>query len=276
MKEVTTAQAKHMTAPCPVANMCTRNDEGITNIAPISFYTFLSLKHDIICFEAGKGKYTSKLLVKTGEVGITIPGEDIAEQTMACGKCCGRDVDKAAEYGIEMMPVEGFHVVMDGHAHLEVAGAGQESRKCRSKGDMRELDEIDARCGSKLDERGRRRLPFGERGPRFRVETDDPFASQVGQGGFQRSFVLDDDDAAFPRKDGELVDLFLGKSGAVRLCRDGVGGKRGLCGGASTAAPSTMNSGSFHLCVGDVSPGFTPRPMMITSSGDWLSRHGRR
>ena len=118
MKEVTTAQAKHMTAPCPVANMCTRNDEGITNIAPISFYTFLSLKHDIICFEAGKGKYTSKLLVKTGEVAITIPGEAIADQTMACGKCSGRDVDKAAEYGIEMMSVEGFDVQIPVHSRV--------------------------------------------------------------------------------------------------------------------------------------------------------------
>ncbi len=118
MKEVTAAQAKHMTAPCPVANMCTRKDDGTTNLAPISFYTFLSLKHGIICFEAGKGKHTTQRLLKTGEGAITIPGEAIAEQTMACGKCSGKDVDKAAKYGIEMMPVEGFDVQIPVHSRV--------------------------------------------------------------------------------------------------------------------------------------------------------------
>lgn len=57
----------------------------------------------LIGFAISGRSYTGELLVKTKRAVLSIPGEAIAEQAFKCGTASGRNVDKAAEFGIELV-----------------------------------------------------------------------------------------------------------------------------------------------------------------------------
>ena len=51
---------------------------------------------------------------------LTIPGAQIAEAVLGCGMTTGRDTDKAAKFGIELIPVEGSSIQIPAHSRVAI------------------------------------------------------------------------------------------------------------------------------------------------------------
>jgi flavin reductase (DIM6/NTAB) family NADH-FMN oxidoreductase RutF/uncharacterized membrane protein YhaH (DUF805 family) len=108
MKQITMAEALSKTSPHPVSLICTKTPSGITNLAPVSWWTYLENDPPMMGFSMWKESYTCELAANTGKVVICIPGDTIAEKVRQCGNVSGRDVNKAKEFNIKLVqaPVE--------------------------------------------------------------------------------------------------------------------------------------------------------------------------
>jgi nitroreductase len=97
------SEALKLTSPHPVSLICTQTPSGATNLAAVSWWTYLESDPQIIGFSMWKESYTCELAASTGKVVISIPGETITDITLKCGNISGRDVDKVNEYNIELV-----------------------------------------------------------------------------------------------------------------------------------------------------------------------------
>lgn len=102
MNEITIGKAPVLTSPNPLVMVCTGKPDGSTNIAPVSFVTYLSFNPPIIGFAMGRASYTGLRIRETGKAIITVPGSSLKEAVTGCGSTSGRNTDKAARFGIEL------------------------------------------------------------------------------------------------------------------------------------------------------------------------------
>jgi flavin reductase (DIM6/NTAB) family NADH-FMN oxidoreductase RutF len=103
MKKLTMAEALKKTSPHPVSLICSNTPEGVTNLAAVSWWTYLESEPPIIGFTMWKESYTWELVTNTGKVVISIPGHTISDEALQCGLVSGRDVNKAEKYGIKLV-----------------------------------------------------------------------------------------------------------------------------------------------------------------------------
>ena len=89
-------------SPHQVSVISAQTPKGITNLTPVSWWTFLESEPPMIGFSLSLESYTCELAAKTGKVVVSFPGEAIAEAVFKCGSVTGREVNKAKEYGIEL------------------------------------------------------------------------------------------------------------------------------------------------------------------------------
>jgi flavin reductase (DIM6/NTAB) family NADH-FMN oxidoreductase RutF len=102
MTDLTIGQAQRMTAPAPFALLTSADNEGKTNIMAVSWWTYLS-NHPVkigACL-SNKG-YSGGNIREGGEFALCIVDESLREAALGCGKCSGRNTDKAAEFGIAL------------------------------------------------------------------------------------------------------------------------------------------------------------------------------
>lgn len=102
MTDLTIGQAQRMTAPAPFALLTSIDKEGKTNIMAVSWWTYLS-NHPVkigACL-SNKG-YSGGNIREGGEFALCIVDESIGAAALGCGKCSGRNTDKAAELGIAL------------------------------------------------------------------------------------------------------------------------------------------------------------------------------
>lgn len=118
MKELNIMEATVLTSPNPLTLLCSQNEDGTTNLAPICFVSYLSFNPPMIGFAAGKQSHTGKRVRETGKVIVTVPGESLAQAVMACGSSTGASVNKVAENNIEMMAVEGSGIQIPADTRL--------------------------------------------------------------------------------------------------------------------------------------------------------------
>lgn len=107
MKEITLPKASQLTSPNPVTVVCTRKPDGSTNLATVSWWTYLSYNPGMIAYAMAKPSYSGERVRESGQVILTIPGAAIADAVLGCGTTTGRDTDKAARFHIELAPVRG-------------------------------------------------------------------------------------------------------------------------------------------------------------------------
>ncbi|WP_432918769.1 flavin reductase family protein [Treponema socranskii] len=125
MKELNIMEATVYTSPNPLTLICSLNEDGATNLAPICF-SYLSFDPPMIGFSAGKQSHTGKRVRETGKVIVTIPGESLAGAVMACGGSTGATAHKVAENHIEMKAVDSSDIqIPAGHgSHLAAVRGG--------------------------------------------------------------------------------------------------------------------------------------------------------
>ena len=103
MKSINLMQAVDQTKPQPVALICTRQPDGGTNLAPVTWWTYLETNPPMVGFSMSKSSYTHELAAVVGaKLAITLPGQEIAEAVLKCGGVSGRKINKAEEFNIEL------------------------------------------------------------------------------------------------------------------------------------------------------------------------------
>ena len=96
MRELNIMEATVYSSPNPLTLICSLNEDGTTNLAPICFVSYLSFNPPMVGFAAGKQSHTGKRVRETGKVIVTVPGESLAGAVMACGGSTGAKVNKVA------------------------------------------------------------------------------------------------------------------------------------------------------------------------------------
>ena len=120
MNKINLPQGSVLTSPNPVTIVCTQKPDGSTNLATVSWWTYLSFNPSMIAFAMAKTSYSGEMVRNNKKVILTIPGADIAEAVMSCGSTTGRDTDKIAKFGIEMQDVPDSEIKIPLHSRLAI------------------------------------------------------------------------------------------------------------------------------------------------------------
>lgn len=120
MNKITLPQAAGLTSPNPVTIVCTQKPDGSTNLATVSWWTYLSFNPNMIAYAMAKTSYSGEMMRNNKKVILTIPGAEIAEAVMGCGSTTGRNTDKAVKFGIELAEVEGSTIKIPAHSRVAI------------------------------------------------------------------------------------------------------------------------------------------------------------
>lgn len=120
MNKISLPQAAGLTSPNPVTIVCTQKPDGSTNLATVSWWTYLSFNPNMIAYAMAKTSYSGEMVRNNKKVILTIPGAEIAEAVMGCGSTTGRNTDKAAKFGIELAEVEGSTIKIPAHSRVAI------------------------------------------------------------------------------------------------------------------------------------------------------------
>ena len=127
MKELNIMESTVLTSPNPLTLICSKKEDGSTNLAPICFVSYLSFNPPMVGFATGKQSHTGKRVRETGKVIVTVPCESLAGAVMACGASTGAETDKVAANNIEMMVVEGSDIQIPADTRLAMVATLQQS-----------------------------------------------------------------------------------------------------------------------------------------------------
>ena len=82
MKKINLPQAAILTSPNPVTVVCTQKPDGTTNLATVSWWTYLSFSPNMIAFAMAKTSFSGEMVRNSQNVILTIPGAEIADAVM--------------------------------------------------------------------------------------------------------------------------------------------------------------------------------------------------
>ena len=102
LKPMTLGQASKFTSPNPLTLVCTQTPERKTNLAAVSWWTYLSFNPNLIGFAMNKASYSGEMVRQNQKVALAMPGKDLAQAALSCGSVSGRDADKAEKFGIDL------------------------------------------------------------------------------------------------------------------------------------------------------------------------------
>lgn len=120
MKKINLPQASGLTSPNPVTLVCTEKPDGTTNLATVSWWTYLSFNPNMIAYAMAKTSYSGEMVRNNRKVILTVPGTAIAEAVMGCGSTTGRNTDKTAEFGIELVNVEDSSIKIPAYCRVAI------------------------------------------------------------------------------------------------------------------------------------------------------------
>ena len=120
MEKISLPMASKLTSPNPVTLVCTQKPDGGTNLATVSWWTYLSYNPNMIAYAMAKTSYSGEMVRANKKVILTIPGSAIAQEVMGCGMSTGRDTDKIAKLGIEMQEVPGSEIKIPLHSRVAI------------------------------------------------------------------------------------------------------------------------------------------------------------
>ncbi len=121
MKKISLPQASGLTSPNPVTLVCTEKPDGSTNLATVSWWTYLSYNPPMIAYAMAKTSYSGEMVRNNGKVILTIPGAEIADTVLGCGSTTGRNTDKVEKFGIELATVEGSSIQIPVHSRVAIS-----------------------------------------------------------------------------------------------------------------------------------------------------------
>ena len=120
MEKINLSQASKLTSPNPVTLVCTEKPDGTTNLATVSWWTYLSFNPNMVAYAMSKKSFSGEMVRNNKKVIITVPGAEIAEAVMGCGSATGRNTDKAEKFGVELMKPEGSSIQIPAHSRVAI------------------------------------------------------------------------------------------------------------------------------------------------------------
>lgn len=120
MKKINLPKASGLTSPNPVTIICTQKPDGSTNLATVSWWTYLSYKPSMIAYAMAKTSYSGEMVRSNRKVILTIPGAEIAEAVVGCGSTTGRDTDKSTKFSIEMQEIPDSEIQIPIHSRVAI------------------------------------------------------------------------------------------------------------------------------------------------------------
>ena len=129
MNKINLPQAAKLTSPNPVTVVCTMKPDGSTNLATVSWWTYLSFNPNMIAYAMAKTSYSGEMVRDTQKVILTIPGVEIADAVMGCGSTTGRDTVKVEKFDIELAEIEGSSIKIPVHSRVAIQCSLKEFRE---------------------------------------------------------------------------------------------------------------------------------------------------
>ena len=120
MEKIRLPKASMLTSPNPVTLVCTQKPDGSTNLATVSWWTYLSYNPGMIAYAMAKTSYSGEMVRNNKKVILTVPGSAIANEVMGCGTSTGRDTDKIAKLGIEMQEIPDSEIQIPLHSRVAI------------------------------------------------------------------------------------------------------------------------------------------------------------
>lgn len=120
MNKINLPKAAKLTSPNPVTLVCTEKPDGTTNLATVSWWTYLSFNPNMIAYAMAKTSYSGEMVRSNKKVILTIPGAEIAQAVMGCGSTTGRNTDKVEQFGIELAEIEGSSIKIPAHSRVAI------------------------------------------------------------------------------------------------------------------------------------------------------------
>ena len=120
MKKINLPQDSRLTSPNPVTVVCTEKPDGSTNLATVSWWTYLSFNPNMIAYAMAKTSYSGEMVRNNRKVILTIPGAEIADAAMGCGSTTGRNTDKVSKFNIALKDVEGSSIQIPVHIRVAI------------------------------------------------------------------------------------------------------------------------------------------------------------
>lgn len=120
MKKINLPQDSRLTSPNPVTVVCTEKPDGSTNLATVSWWTYLSFNPNMIAYAMAKTSYSGEMVRNNRKVILTIPGAEIADAAMGCGSTTGRNTDKVSKFNIALKDVEGSSIQIPVHSRVAI------------------------------------------------------------------------------------------------------------------------------------------------------------
>ena len=120
MKEISLPKASQLTSPNPVTLVCTQKPDGATNVATVSWWTYLSFNPYMIAFAMAKTSYSGEMLRNSGKFVLTVPGSKLADIVLACGSTSGRNTDKVSQFNIELTDLENSAIKIPCHSKVAI------------------------------------------------------------------------------------------------------------------------------------------------------------
>ena len=120
MKQISLPKASQLTSPNPVTLVCTQKPDGSTNLATVSWWTYLSYNPNMIAYAMAKPSYSGEMVRQNKKVILTVPGAEIADAVLGCGSTTGRNTDKASKFNIELVSVEGSSIQIPVHSRVAI------------------------------------------------------------------------------------------------------------------------------------------------------------
>ncbi len=113
--------------PNPVSLVCSKTPSCITNLATVSWWTYLSLDPATIGFAMMKPSYTGEMVRTNKKVVLTVPSDKISpKQIMQCGSFTGRTKEKVKEFGIELKSLPDCDIQIPVHSVIAIQCALRE------------------------------------------------------------------------------------------------------------------------------------------------------
>ncbi len=120
MEKINLPMASKYTSPNPVTLICTQKGDGTTNLATVSWWTYLSYNPCMIAYAMAKTSYSGEMVRQNKKVVLTIPGEEIAKEVLNCGSTSGRNTDKVKEFGIKMQSLANCDIDIPLHSRVAI------------------------------------------------------------------------------------------------------------------------------------------------------------
>ena len=110
MKEINIGQATAITSPNPLVLVCTKKENGMLNMAPVSFFMYSSFNPPMLAFAMGKTANSGENIRKTGKAVLAAPGVSLKDAVMAYGSKNGGQIDKLKDFPVALQNIDGTDI----------------------------------------------------------------------------------------------------------------------------------------------------------------------